>query len=464
MFNKEKYIQRRKNLQKEIKKGVIVFLGNNESSMNFSSNAYRFRQDSNFLYFFGIDLPNFAAVIDLESGKEILFANDFTIDDIIWMGKQPLVKELADKCGIKYTDTFNSLFKYCKDTLKLKRKIHFLPPYRFRHKLLLEKLLKQNEQYVSTHSSIELISAIVKLRENKDIEEIAEIEKACDIGYNMHVAAMKMAHPNVSEQEITGLIEGIAIKEGYMPSFPIILSQDGFILHNHSHHNILQKGKFMLVDAGAETQMHYASDFTRTVPVGGVFSQMQKDFYNIVLESNEHAFSLMKPGVTFFSIHKAASKVIIEGLKHMGIMKGNVDDALANNAHTLFFPHGLGHMMGLDVHDMEGLGEDYVGYDDSIKRDTSFGTGYLRLGKKLQEGFVITNEPGIYFIPTLIDIWRNEKKHENFINYHKIDQFKEIGGIRLEDDILITKNSSRLLGAKRIPITTKEIEETMRRQ
>jgi len=310
----------------------------------------------------------------------------------------------------------------------------------------------------SRYSSGELVRAVVALRSIKQPEEIAELDKAADVGYLMHTTAMRMCKPGVSEQAITGAIEGIAVGQGYMPSFPVILSQNGETLHNHDHSQILQKGRMLLVDAGAEIASHYASDFTRTFPVDWVFTQRQKDIYNIVLQANNHATSLCKPGVTYQSIHLEAAKVIAAGLKELGIMTGDVDEAVANGAHAMFFPHGLGHMLGLDVHDMEDLGENNVGYDDEISRIDQFGTAYLRLGRRLQTGFVLTSEPGIYFIPALIEKWKSEKINSSFINYDKAMEYIGFGGIRLEDDVLITEKGHRLLGSQRVPITVEEVE------
>jgi len=453
-FSPETYYKRRKNLLNEIKNGIILFLGNQNASINYKDNHYRFRQDSSFLYFFGIDLPNFAAIMDAESGEEIIFADDFSQEDIIWMGAQPLVKDLTAICKVKQTQCFEDIYKYLQNVTDQNRIIHFLPPYRYHHILFYEKIFKT----VFLPSS-ELIRTVVKLREIKTEEEIKEIEKACNVAYQMHLSVMMAAKPGKTEKELTIQMEKIASEKAYMPSFQIILSQNGHILHNHLHDKTLKKGRLLLVDAGAETDLHYASDFTRVTPVGGVFSSKQKDIYQIVLDANEKATSLIHPGITFYDIHMAACKVVVEGLKNIGIMKNNTDEALASGAHTLFMPHGLGHMMGLDVHDMESLGEDFVGYSATVKRSKQFGTAYLRLGKELKQGFVLTNEPGIYFIPMLIHQWKKQNLFKEFINYDKLEkEYLDFGGIRLEDDILVTDTGCRLLGEKRLPITIGEIE------
>ena len=461
MFKPEVYKQRREALKAKINSGIAVFLGNDDSPMNYPANTFHFRQDSNFLYFFGIDLPGLAGVIDFDEGTDIIFGNDVEIDDIIWMGPQPSVKDNAAKVAVTKTFPFDKLAGYIAGAKSQGRKIHYLPLYRGEGKILFEQIsgIRVGEQ--AGNVSVDLIKAVVSLRNIKDKYEIEELEKAAAIGYLMHVAAMKMAKPGVLEREIAGAIEGIALSHGSMVSFPIILSQNGETLHNHDHSQILQKGRMMLTDCGAESVSHYASDFTRTVPVSGKFSPRQRDIYQIVLDANDAATQAIKPGVTYQSIHLLAAKVIANGLKDLGLMQGNVDDAVGNGAHAMFFPHGLGHMMGMDVHDMEGLGEDYVGYDDETKRIQQFGTAYLRLGRKLEKGFALTSEPGIYFIPALFEMWRKEGKFTQFINYNKVEEYIGFGGIRLEDDILVTETGSKLIG-KRIPVTIDEVEEVMR--
>jgi len=460
MFDKEIYINRRLQLRKKIKSGLILILGNTESPMNYRSNTYRFRQDSNFLYFFGLDLPDLAGIIDIEGGKDCLYGNDYEIDDIIWMGPQPTLKDLGEKVGILSTHPFKELFSTVNRAIKQGRHIHFLPPYRADNILLLEQILGIIPSVVKNYASVELIKAVINLRSIKEDVEITEIEKACEVGYQMHVTAMRMAKPGISEQAITGAIEGIAIAHGYMPSFPIILSQNGETLHNHDHSQILTDGRLLLNDSGAEITSHYASDFTRTFPVSGKFTQKQKDIYSIVLAANNKAVEIAKPGIPYIDVHKAAALVIAEGLTRLGLMKGNPNDAVENGAHALFFPHGLGHMMGLDVHDMEDLGENNVGYDDEITRADQFGIASLRFGRRLQKGLVLTDEPGIYFIPALIQKWKNEKINESFINFFKVEEYIGFGGIRIEDDILITQSGARILG-KRIPVTVDEIEAIM---
>ncbi|WP_423128310.1 aminopeptidase P family protein [Gaoshiqia sp. Z1-71] len=460
MFEKEIYTNRRNKLKEKLSGGVVLILGNIDSPMNYLDNTYHFRQDSSFLYFFGLDFQQLAGVIDIDSGDEVIFGNDVDIADIIWMGPQASVREKAEKAGIAHTAPFNQLGETINTAIKQGRKIHFLPPYRAENKLLLHELLGIHPSKLAQYASLELIKAVIALRSVKEACEIEEIKKACATGYQMHVTAMKMAQAGVWEQHIAGTIEGISLAHGSMPSFPIILSQNGETLHNHDHSNYLAAGKLMLVDAGAETSMHYASDFTRTTPVGGKFTAQQREIYEIVLAANNRAKELTRPGVTYLSVHLEAAKVIATGLKELGLMKGNIDEAVKNGAHALFLPHGLGHMMGLDVHDMEDLGQIYVGYDEETRPVNQFGTAYLRLGKRLEPGFVVTNEPGIYFIPALMDKWKQEKINTDFIHFDQLARYRDFGGIRLEDDILVTNSGSELLG-ERIPITPEEVEATV---
>jgi Xaa-Pro aminopeptidase len=457
MFRSEIYTKRREELHKKLKTGLAVFVGNNESPMNYAANAYHFRQDSDFLYFFGIDLPGFAGLIDFDSGKDFIFGNDFDVDDIIWMGPQPRVKELALKCGVTETAPFAKLESIIKDCLAKRRRLHFLPPCRGENKIIIGSFLGKNPFELRELASPELIKAVISLRSIKEKVEIEEIEKAVDIAYEMHTTAMKMCRQGVREQEIFGTIEGIALAKGGGVSFPTILSINGQTLHNHSHDNILKKGRMLVVDAGAETNLHYASDITRTIPVGGKFSTQQKEIYEIVLKANTEALLSARPGISHRDVHFLACNIIASGLKDLGLMKGDVDEAVAAGAHALFMPHGLGHMLGLDVHDMEGLGENFVGYNDEVKRSQQFGLAFLRFALPYKPGHVFTIEPGCYFIPELIETWKAEGKFTEFINYNKLDSYLPIGGIRIEDDALITEKGHKILG-KAIPKTVKEIE------
>ena len=461
MFESTTYINRREALRKKVKSGLILILGNNEAPANYPDNCYHFRQDSSFLYFFGQSHPGYAGVLDVEAGEDIFFGNDVDIDDIIWMGPQPSIKDLAAQVGVQKSMPFCKLKEVVGQAIAQSRKIHFLPPYRYDNMMLLEELTGIRASMVKKYASVELIKAVVDLRSVKEACEIAELDLACNIGYEMHTTAMKLCKPGVSEQYITGVLEGIAASYGSKTSFATILTQHGETLHNHDHSHLLEAGKMMLTDCGAERISNYCSDHTRTIPVSGKFDARQKDIYNIVLACHGKALELTRPGITYKEVHLEVCKVLAQGLKDLGLMKGNVEEAVATGAHALFLPHGLGHMMGLDVHDMEDLGQIYVGYDDETRPSSQFGLASLRMGRRLQEGFVMTDEPGCYFIPALIDQWKAERKYTDFLNYDAIESFKDFGGIRLEDDILITPEGSRFLGEKRIPITVEEVESIM---
>ncbi|MFN8134075.1 MAG: aminopeptidase P family protein [Bacteroidales bacterium] len=460
MFNPEIYTERRNALRKLMPSGIILLPGNTEAAYNYAANTYTFRQDSNFSYFFGLENPDFVGVMDIDNGTDYIFGNDFEIDDVIWMGPQPKVIDLAAKVGVKNTSTLNELGVFLNNAIRKRRPVHFAPAYRAETTLQLSNLLGLTPSRIRDYASLPLIEAIVKLRSIKADIEVAEIEKAIETAWHMFTTGMRMAYPGRKEQEIVGAMEGISIAHGRPVSFPIILSINGQILHNHHHENILQEGRMMVMDAGSETSLNYASDITRTVPVGGKFSQKQREIYEIVLQANLNGSAATKPGVFYKECHTIAAETIAAGLKDLGLMKGDVKEAVAEGAHALFFPHGLGHMLGMDVHDMEGLGQIQVGYDNEIQPSNQFGTAYLRLGRRLQPGFVVTNEPGIYFIPELIDMWKAEKKYQQFLNYDKIEEYRHFGGIRIEDDILVTADGSRVLG-KPIPKTVAEVEQTM---
>ncbi len=462
MFNKETYQNRRERLAALVKDGLMLFPGNAWVPYNYPANPFHFRQDSSFLYYFGLNQAGLFGVVDADTGESYLFGDDVDMDDIIWMGPQESMRERAAKVGVANTSPLSSLQAFLQNAKGSGRKIHFLPPYRSQTIIHLADLLGLHHNEVRAAASVELIKAVVAMRSIKEPQEIVEIEKAMDIAYEMHTTSMKMAKPGVVEQEIAGHIEGIALKRGSGVSFPIILSVHGETLHNHGHANVMKDGDLMITDAGAETNMNYCSDITRTIPVNGKYSTRQREIYELVVDANVATIEAAAPGVRNIDLHLMAARIITIGLQDLGLMKGDVDEAVAAGAHALFFPHGLGHMMGLDVHDMEGLGEDYVGYDDSISRSTQFGLAFLRLAKALQTGNVFTIEPGIYFIPELIDQWKAEKKHTDFINYDKVETYKDFGGIRVEDDILITGDGFRVLG-KPIPKTVAEIEAIMQR-
>ncbi len=459
MFDSEVYSERRKRLKKNMQKGLILFLGNGESAMNYADNAYHFRQDSTFLYYFGLDEPNLNALIDLDEGTEILFGDDFTMDDVIWMGGQRTMQEKARSVGVKDTASSESLESFIKTAAGRGRPIHFLPPYRADHFLMLQNLLETDPERIGKMASVELIKAVVEQRSAKSPEEIEQIEAAHAITYRMHTEAMRMARPGIYERDIAGAIQGIALSGGSGVSFPVIVTKNGEILHNHYHGNQLQEGDLLVNDSGAESVMHYAADITRTIPVSGRFSPKQREIYEIVLRAQDEAIKAIKPGAKYLDIHLLSAKVIAAGLKDLGLMQGNVDAAVANGAHALFYPHGLGHMMGLDVHDMENLGENYVGYGDELTRSKQFGLSALRLARTLQTDFVLTVEPGIYFIPALIEKWRSEKLHIEFLNYDNIAKYIGFGGIRIEDDVLVTKEGHRVIGQNAIPGTVAGVED-----
>ncbi len=462
MFSQETYIRRRRTLTTKVCAGILFFPANNEMSFNYPANTYSYRQDSTFLYYFGIDSPGYAGIMDVDAGVEILFGNEVTMDDIIWSGALPSLSETAHSTGIHVTKPFDQLAEYLKKAQSLGRKIHYLPPYRDDIKIFIHETLGIPFSELKKQASEDLIKGVVAMRSVKEIQEIEDIERTVDVAYLMHTAAMRMAHEGKIEQEIAGVVEGLAISHGRSVSFPVILSQNGQILHNHGHNNPLQNGRLMVTDAGAESAMRYCSDITRTVPVGGKFSQQQKEIYEIALKANVEVAKAVRPDVFYKDIHLMACEIIATGLTDLGLMKGNPKDAVAAGAHALFMPHGLGHMLGLDVHDMENLGENYVGYDNTVQRSSQFGLAFLRLARKLQPGFVLTDEPGIYFIPALIDLWKSEGKHNDFINYSKLEAYRDFGGIRIEDDLLVTEVGCKVLG-KPIPKTVTEIETEMQK-
>ena len=445
MFSKDTYIKRRQQLMQDVDKGLILLIGNGESPMNYTDNGFRFRQDSTFLYFTGISHPDLAAVFDVESGEEILYGDDYTIDDIVWMGPQPTIHSKALRCGIERSAPISKLVDDLQKARKSGRKIHFLPLYRSESKVKLFEWLGVLPSEVKEKSSLELVKAVIKQRNYKSEEEIAEIEKAVNTSVDMHHAAMRMARPGMMEAEIAAEIERIALAtDGYI-SFPVIATINGQTLHNHYHGNIIREGDLFLVDAGAETPMGYAGDLSSTFPVSKTFTTRQKEIYQVSLNAHERAIEMLKPGVPFKEVYRESSRTMMQGMKELGFVKGDVAEAVAAGAHAMFFPCGLGHMMGLDVHDMEDLGEQYVGYDNELK-STQFGMKSLRLGRKLEPGFVLTIEPGIYFIPELIDMWQKEKKFEQFLNYDRINEYRDFGGLRNEEDFLITETGYRLLG------------------
>ena len=455
MFSKETYIQRRQKLKKEVGSGIILLLGNEGSGMNYKDNCYRFRQDSSFLYFVGLDKPALTFVIDIDQDKEVIIGNEASIDDIVWMGTQTSLLELASKAGIAAVKPVKELEAILQKAMLSKQIIHFLPPYRPENSIKLSYLLDIPLNGIEEKASTLLIKAIVAQRSIKSAEEVEEISKAVNTSNEMQLAAMRYTKEGLRESEVAGIIEGIAISAGGNISYPVIYTVNGQTLHNHATANVMKNGQLVLCDAGAETTMHYAGDLTRTFPVKKKFTAIQREVYEIVLGAEQAATKALTPGKFFRDIHFLASEYLVEGLKQMGLMKGDSQEAVQQGAHALFFPCGLGHMMGLDVHDMEDLGEQYVGYTDELKKSTVFGLKSLRLGRALEPGFVLTVEPGIYFIPELIDRWQGQKKFTEFINYDKLVPFRNFGGARVEENFLITDSGYSLLGEPLI----KEIDE-----
>jgi Xaa-Pro aminopeptidase len=457
MFSKETYIQRRKELKQKVGSGIILFLGNEETGMNYRDNVYTFRQDSSFLYYFGLDVASLHAVIDIENDQEIIFGDELTIDDIVWTGPKEPLSEKSAKAGIHQVKTSGAISGYLKDAKSAKQTVHFLPPYRGEHYLKLQEWLHVAPSAAAELASVPLIKAIVSMRSYKSAEEIAEIEKAVNTSVDMHLEFMRITRPGMTEKQVAGQLQSMAIGQGGDISYPIILTVNGEILHTHTRDLMMRDGQLSLCDAGAETAMHYCGDLTRTIPTGKKFTTIQKEMYEIVLNAEESAIAAAKPGVLFKDLHTLASTKLLEGLKEVGIIKRDPAEAVAHDVHTLFFQCGLGHMMGMDVHDMENLGEQYVGYTDDLKKGTTFGWKSLRLGRALEPGFVVTVEPGLYFIPTLIDRWKAENKLSQFINYNKLETFRDFTGIRIEDDIVITENGHRILG-KKLAKSVAEIE------
>ena len=459
MFSKDTYIQRRQELKKLVKSGVVLIFGNNNSPCNFPNNGYYpFRQDSSFLYYFGQQRDGLVGVIDIDNDIETLIGDDIDIEDIVWYGSVESVHDLAEQVGIHNTAPMKSLKTICNDAMSKKRKIHFLPPYRYDIKLQIFDLLGIHPNQQKEEASMELIQAVVKMRSTKTPEEIEELERAAVIGYKMHTTAMKLTRPGVTEKFVGGQVDGIANSYGAMVSFPTIFTQHGEIMHGNPSMNVLEAGRLALCDAGAETINNYCSDNTRTMPVSGKFTQRQLEIYSIVEACHDYTLEVAKPGVKYADVHFAVCRLMFDKLKELGLAKGDTEEAVKAGAHAMFLPHGLGHMMGMDVHDMEGLGQVYVGFDEETRPSTQFGTNALRFGRRLEVGHVITDEPGIYFIPDLIDDWQKNGTNAEFLNFDKINEYRDFGGVRIEDDVLITPDGCRFLGKERIPYHTDEVE------
>ena len=457
MFNKETYIRRRAELKKLVGNGVVVLFGNNESPANYPANSYApMRQDSSFLYYFGQHRDGLVGVIDIDNDEEWLFGDDIDVEDIVWMGYTPSVADLAAEVGVTKTAPMKDLAKMVKGG-----NIHFLPPYRHDTKIQIMDLLGIHPSKQKEAASLPLIKAVVKMRSTKEPQEIAAIERACDVGYAMHTTAQLLIRPGVTERFIGGQVDGVARSLAQGVSFATIFSQHGEIMHGCPSDAKLEAGRLALCDAGCELD-DYCSDNTRTMPVSGKFTQRQLEIYSIVEACHDYVLEVAKPGVKYADVHFAVCRLMTERLKELGLMKGDTDEAVAAGAHAMFLPHGLGHMMGMDVHDMEGLGQIYVGFDEETRPNLEqFGTNCLRMGRKLEEGFVVTDEPGIYFIPALIDDWKASGHCKDFLNFDLLETYKDFGGIRIEDDLLITSDGCRFMGKQRIPYHPKELEEFM---
>jgi Xaa-Pro aminopeptidase len=454
MFTKEIYSRRRDLLKKAAGSGVLLFLGNDECGMNYEGNTYDFRQDSTFLYYFGLAYSGLAAVVNVDEDDTIIFGDEISLDHIVWMGTQPALKEKSESVGVQKTLPSAQLPGYLSAAEKKGQAIRFLPTYRAEHTLKLQRWLALPP--AAQKPSVDFIKAVVNMRSCKAAEEIAEIEKACSVTADMHTAAIKALRVGMKECEVAGVIAQTALAAGGRLSFPTIATVNGQILHNHYHGNTVKENDMLLIDAGAETEMGYAGDMSSTIPAGKKFTARQKEVYDVQVASHLAAVAALRPGVCFGDVYDLSAKVICEGMKALGLMKGDSGEAVRLGAHAMFFPCGLGHMMGLDVHDMENLGEEWVGYDGKAK-STQFGRKSLRLARRLEPGFVLTIEPGVYFIPELIDRWKSEKKFADFICYDKLEDYRDFGGLRNEEDYLITEAGARRLG-KKIPLTTEEVE------
>ena len=461
MFSKQTYMSRRNELKRLVGSGVIILFGNNESPYNYPSNAYSpFRQDSSFLYYFGLAQPGLVGVIDVDNDSELLFGDDIDIEDIVWYGSVDSVSQMAASVGVAQTAPMSALSQFCSQARAAGRTLHFLPPYRHDTMLTITDLLGIHHSRQRDEASLTLIRAVVKMRSSKTAEEVAELEKAAAIGYQMHTTAMRLARPGVTEKYVGGQVDGIARSLGAQVSFATIFSQHGEIMHGNPSMALLEEGRLALCDAGAETMSHYCSDNTRTFPVSGRFTERQLDIYRIVEECHDYVLTVARPGVCYRDVHFGVCRLMTERLKELGMMCGNTDDAVSAGAHAMFLPHGLGHMMGMDVHDMEGLGQIYVGFDDEVRPNLEqFGTNALRMGRRLEEGFVVTDEPGIYFIPALIDDWKASGHCKEFLNFDLLETYKDFGGIRIEDDVLITADGCRFIGEKRIPYHPADVEQ-----
>jgi len=457
MLTPATYRDRRARLSKALGSGLVLFLGNDEVGMNYSANVYPFRQGSSFLYFWALDQPGLAAVIDIDARTDTVFGDDVTVADVVWSGPQPTLKSRAADASVKKTAASGKLADVVQAAMKKKRPVHFLAPYRAEHIVKLAAFTGIKPEKLREKRSVAFHKAVAAQRLYKTSEEVADIETAVDVSREMYAAAMRAMKPGLKEHQIVAEIAKVVMARGCTYAFPPICSVHGETLHNPFYRNTLNAGDVMVLDSGAETSSRNASDITRTIPVSGTFSSQQRAIYEAVLRAQMGAFAAIKPGVPYRDVHLGAAKSFVTDLKAIGLMKGDADEAVAAGAHALFFPHGLGHMMGMDVHDMENLGEDIVGYGPGLERSPQFGLNYLRLARELEPGFVLTVEPGLYFIPALIDQWKAKKTNAAFLNFKEIEKFRDARGYRIEDDVLVTADGCRVLGPP-IPKTVADVE------
>ena len=454
-FSTDTYKIRRQYLRQRMGSGKLFLMGNEESSMNYKDNCYRFVQDSTFLYYFGINQPGLYAMIDAEGGEDIIFGNELSIDDIIWTGPLPTLKERAESVGVlKVRPPHEIKNQIDKSTL-------FLPPYRPEHRFKINEIFDVPFEQIDEKISLDLLLMISEQRSIKSEEEINQMHEACTFSGEAHKALMRSATSEMYEHQLVGIFEKVGMDRNVHTGYPTICSINGQVLHNHHYHNKLKKGRLVLVDGGLNSSGGYAGDLTRTFPVDVAFTSRQKDIYNVVYEGFMHAVDIGKPGMLFRDLHLQTAVRLTEGMIALGIMKGNAEDAVADGAHTLFFPHGLGHLIGLDVHDLENFGEEHIGYLPDLQKSKEFGLKSLRLGKAMKEGYTVTIEPGIYFIPELMAKKKADGLHSDFINYEKVAQYSDFGGIRLEDNFVMRSSGFEKLG-NYLARSIEEIEEHRR--
>ena len=456
MLKTETYRQRRGKLREALEGGVVLWLGNALQPRTYPANTYPFRQNSSFLYYAGLSDPDLAVLSWVEEERDVLFATPLTIDDIIWDGPLPTAEERASLAGIGETAPLADLGSTLEDLRKKGVTIHYLAPFQADAVARMADLLGVQPSAVAAGESMPLKRVVVDHRLHKSDEEIAEIENALEVTSRMYAAAMGITRPGLLEMQVHGAMQGVALADDRHQCFQPIVTVRGQILHNETYRGTLEAGQLLMMDSGAESPSGYASDITRVVPVSGTFTRKQRDLYDIVHAMQTGAIEGARPGVTNLELHLGAARTCASGLKDLGLMKGDPGAAVEAGAHAMFFPHGLGHMLGLDVHDMEDLG-DIVGYGEGVERSTQFGLGFLRMARTLEPGFVFTIEPGIYFVPALIDKWRSEGLHTDFIAYDRVEEFRDFGGMRIEDDVLVTQEGHRVLGPH-IASTADEVE------